>query len=243
MGDFERLRDYYEAILPFYDGALEERGDLPFWESIAARWSPRRALELGCGTGRVTAVLSRHAQVTGVDLLLAMLLRAREQAPRARFLAADLRGLAFAARFDLIALADDPMAHLTSTEERREVMRRIADHLTPEGHLVLEGLYRQPGKAFSLPARVTLRHEANPLTVEESWTPAAEASVWSASYRYTQGSSSAQVTTMMRSWSIVEVEGLAQLGLHVEKVLGDFDERPFSSNSKRIVIIARRRDR
>jgi len=241
MSDVEQIRDYYETILPFYDASLQDRGDLPFWESMAARWRSKRILELGCGTGRVTEVLSRYAPVTAVDLLIAMLRRARRKAPGARFLAADLRRFAFGVHFDLVALADDPMAHMTSAEERRDVMKRIADHLTPGGHVVLEGLYRQPGSAPLLPARHIISRGETPLTVEESWTPTSDASIWRASYRYSQGAASAHGTAAMRSWSIEEVGGLAHLGLHVENVFGDFDEGPFSSDSKRIVIIAVKR--
>src|SRR5712691_6941938 len=122
MTDIEEIRRYYQAILPFYDHSLADRGDLPFWEAMATRWGARRILELGCGTGRVTEVLSRHASVTAVDLLVEMLWRAARKAPRAHLVAADLRQFAFATTFDLIVLADDPMAHLTSMDDRARVM-------------------------------------------------------------------------------------------------------------------------
>lgn len=112
MDDVERIRAYYVAMLPFYDAASEDRGDLSFWQSMASRWGSKRILELGCGTGRVTQVLSSHARVTAVDLLVEMLLRVPQRAPEAMMVAADLRDLAFAARFDLVVLADDPLAHL-----------------------------------------------------------------------------------------------------------------------------------
>ena len=87
MNDSEEVRRYYEAILPYYDESLADRGDLPFWEAMA-RLGSKRILELGCGTGRVTEVLVRHANVTAVDLLVEMLrlargaCRARTSSPR-----------------------------------------------------------------------------------------------------------------------------------------------------------------
>src|SRR5712691_10957713 len=142
MNDVEKIGAYYRAILPYYDASLADRGDLPFWESIVQRWGSRHVLELGCGTGRVTAALARHTSVTAVDLLIEMLHRARSRVPKARLVAADLRSFAFTAPFDLIVLADDPMAHVTSSTERMDVLRRIAEHLTPGGRVVIEGLYR-----------------------------------------------------------------------------------------------------
>ncbi len=37
MDDAEAIRRYYAAILPYYDDALVDRGDLPFWEGMANR--------------------------------------------------------------------------------------------------------------------------------------------------------------------------------------------------------------
>ena len=66
MNDIAPLRTYYRTLLPYYESALEERGDLRFWESMAQRWSAGRILELGCGTGRVTEVLTARAAVIAV---------------------------------------------------------------------------------------------------------------------------------------------------------------------------------
>src|SRR5258706_3679887 len=208
MTDIEEIRRYYDAILPFYDDSLADRGDLRFWEAMATRWGATRILELGCGTGRVTEVLSRHAHVTAVDLLVEMLWRAARRAPRADLVAAALRRFAFSATFDLIVLADDPMAHLTSIDDRARVIRLIADHLTPDGRVVLEGLYR---------------HDGTKHTAGESWTRTNIPSVWHASYRY----KTVEATSLMRSWSREEVAHPAAAGLHVESSWGDFDEGRF----------------
>jgi len=214
MQDIEEIRRYYDAILPYYDESLADRGDLPFWESMAT--GSKRILELGCGTGRVTEVLVKHAPVTAVDLLVEMLRRAFQKAPAAQLVAADLRQFAFAERFDLIVLADDPMAHLISIDDRARVLRLILDHLTPDGRVVIEGLYRPAGSAPG---------------VEESWTAAEDPSVWNVRYRY----ASVEVATVMRSWSLEEIAGL-----QVEHLWGDFDRSPFSDDSKRMIIVAKR---
>jgi len=217
MTDVDEIRRYYDAILPYYDDSLANRGDLPFWDSMANRWGARRILELGCGTGRVTEVLSRHGQVTGVDLLVEMLLRARRKAPRAQFVAADLRQFEHASTFDLIVLADDPMAHLLSDDDRAKVSRLITDHLAPGGRVVIEGLYRHK------PVQ----------TAAESWTPTGVPFVWRARYRY----ENAEVTARLRSWSRQEVELLPDAGIRIESIWGDFDERPFRDDSERMILV------
>jgi SAM-dependent methyltransferase len=225
MTDVAQIRRYYDAILPFYDDSLAGRGDLPFWETMATRWGATRILELGCGTGRVTEVLSRHAPVIALDLLVEMLRHAAERAPRATLVAADLRRFAFSAKFDLIVLADDPMAHLTSLDDRAHVIRLIADHLTTGGRVVLEGLYRHDGMK-----------DVGRGVVKESWTATGVPSVWRASYRY----ETTDVTSVVRSWSREEVDQLSEAGLHVEHVWGDFNEGGFQDDSERIIIVAHR---
>lgn len=227
MQDAEEVGRYYDTILPFYDESLADRGDLPFWEKMAA--GSKRILELGCGTGRVTEVLARHAEVIAVDLLVAMLLRASRRVPRAKLVAADLRQFAFAEQFDLIVLADDPMAHLISIDDRARVLRLIGDHLTQDGRVVIEGLYRrEAGRS---------QDQRGELMVEESWSATSDPSVWNARYRYTKGSLTADAASLMRSWSLAEV---AQFPLRVESVRGDFDGRPFSEDSARMIIVAKR---
>jgi len=230
MKDSEEVRRYYEAILPYYDESLAGRGDLPFWDAMAMRWKPKRILELGCGTGRVTEVLVRHADVTAVDLLVEMLRLACRRAPAANFVAADLRQFAFAQPFDLIVLADDPMAHLISIDDRARALRLIADHLTADGRVVIEGLYRrEPGSS---------QQRRGALLIDESWETTADPSVWNAHYRYEKNGSAVEASSVLRSWSPADLELLATCGLQIESTWGDFDERPFSDRSKRMIIVA-----
>jgi SAM-dependent methyltransferase len=243
MKDVEEVRAYYRALLPYYDAALEGRGDLPFWESMARRWSATRILELGCGTGRVTAVLSRHASTTAVDLLIEMLDRARRRAPKASLVVADLRRFAFASAFDLVVLADDPMAHLTSSEERTAVVRSIADHLMPGGRLVLEGLVRPSRERLVVPARDVFRDGQKLFAVEELWEPSGDHSIWTATYRYKEESATTEVTAVLRSWTLADVDRLGNAGLLVETLWGDFNGRPFCNTSERMLIVARRGER
>jgi SAM-dependent methyltransferase len=234
MSDTEQLRAYYSAILPYYEAELQQRGDLPFWDSIARRQRSKRILELGCGTGRVTEVLVRHGQVTAVDLLIELVQRGRRRAPGARFVVADLRRFAFTSHFDLIVLANDPMSHLTCTTERSMLIARIADHLGPEGRVVLEGLCRP----HSSPRRHVNNGEKE-FDVEEQWT-AEGSDRWRVTYRYAQGSSVVETETVLRAWTVDEVHRLTDAGLRVEQLWGDFNEQPFTSSSARMIIVAGR---
>src|SRR4051812_5898396 len=227
--DSEEIRRYYEAILPYFDESLADRGDLPFWDAIATRWQPNRILELGCGTGRVTEVLARRAEVTAIDLIVKMLRLASRRAPAANFVVAELRQSAFSRPFDLIVLADDPMAHLLSIDDRARALRLITHHLTPDGRVVMEGLYRRhPGRS---------QQTRGGLIAGESWTATDDPSVWNAHYHYETRGGAVGVSSALRSWSLEEV---AHFPLRVESVWGDFDESPFSDASARMIIVAKR---
>lgn len=239
MASIEELRAYYDTILPFYDAELADRGDLPFWRSISKRWDSKRILELGCGTGRVTKVLCANASTTAVDLLWEMLAVAKQHAPTAHLVAADLRQCPFSSKFDLIILADDPIAHLTASEDRLAAMRQIASHLKPEGRVVLDGLYRAPG-AHALPSPRDARGPGGPFTVTETWEPGSGPAIWNVKYRYRRGAIVTEVASTVRSWTQEEVQGLGDARLKVEELWGDFDERPFSATAPRIVMVARR---
>src|SRR2546423_12155060 len=72
----------WDAYAPFYDWENAQtlgRRDVPFWRRVAAG-AGGPALELGCGTGRVSLPLARAgAKPVGIDRSAPMLERARRQ--------------------------------------------------------------------------------------------------------------------------------------------------------------------
>ena len=97
-----------------------------------------RILDAGCGTGRVGAALAaRGHTVVGVDADPALVEAARTDHPGPRWLVADLAELDLAAAgepeaFDAAVVAGNVLAFVAPGTER-EVLRRIAAHLRPDG--------------------------------------------------------------------------------------------------------------
>src|SRR5688572_13141762 len=97
-----------------------------------------RVLELGCGTGQVTAeLLAAGAQVVAVDRLPAMLTRARQRAPRAVFIEGDVFEAEVEGAYDRVVLSF--VLHNFESEARIRLLRGATARLAHGGSIgVLE---------------------------------------------------------------------------------------------------------
>jgi trans-aconitate methyltransferase len=94
-----------------------------------------RILDLGCGTGHLTAqIAERGADVIGLDGSASMVAQARQNYPKLKFMLADARAFQFDEPFDAVF----SNATLHWIPEARAVIGRIAACLKPGGRLVLE---------------------------------------------------------------------------------------------------------
>jgi ubiquinone/menaquinone biosynthesis C-methylase UbiE len=107
--------------------------------SFIDRLPPGRALDAACGTGRhARHLVERGHDVLGVDLTQEMLVRARENAPAARFEQADLRAIpAEDGELDL-AVCGLAIAHLDNLDAGVAELARV---LRRGGHLVVSALH------------------------------------------------------------------------------------------------------
>ncbi len=102
-----------------------------------------RALDVGCGVGRWSALLAaRGAVVTGMDLSPTMIAEARRRArasglaDRCRFLVQDLAELDAGGQFDLV-LGVTVLQHILDPGALRAALQRMVAHLRPGGRMVL----------------------------------------------------------------------------------------------------------
>jgi len=136
--------DPYPLLAPFYD-ATARAMLVPFGGERHVRdrvvdlvdvGPGVRVLELGCGTGAMSArLLARGARVIGIDLSPEMLHRARRRAPRATLLHEDITTFRPARPVDRVLLSF--VAHELDDDLLAGALATAREVLTPEGHLVV----------------------------------------------------------------------------------------------------------
>lgn len=122
---YERFRD--ERSLPFYDllALVQQRPGM-------------RVVDLGCGTGALTAEMHRRLQARetiGIDSSASMLAKARAFASEAvRFTAGDLGQFVARGAYDLVV----SNAALQWVSQHDEVLQRWSEALTADGQLAVQ---------------------------------------------------------------------------------------------------------
>jgi 2-polyprenyl-3-methyl-5-hydroxy-6-metoxy-1,4-benzoquinol methylase len=121
-GQYEsRLADYWMKSLPQAAARLRAGG---------------RALDVGCGAGRVCIALAEafpDAEVIGVDPDAESVERARTSAPRLKFLVGEVASVDQREGFDLVTLCDV----LHDLAEPQKVLEQIRARLKPDGALFI----------------------------------------------------------------------------------------------------------
>ncbi len=148
----------YDDFAELYDHQYDlYRDDLHFYAQLCERVGGE-VLEIGAGTGRVTAYLTRRGvQVTGLEPSGRMLDKARHRAQREglslNLVQGDMQTFALPERFDLIIAPFNALMHLYTPNEQLQALQNIAHHLKPGGQFVFD---------LSVPhygAQATMRHE------------------------------------------------------------------------------------
>jgi 2-polyprenyl-3-methyl-5-hydroxy-6-metoxy-1,4-benzoquinol methylase len=136
----EHSQSYVERFRRLASEGADLAGEARLVDAMLPRGS--RVLDAGCGQGRVGAELAaRGHQVTGVDADETLVLAARAEHPRQRWVVADLADLDLAARgepepFDAAVMAGNVMLFVAEGTEEH-VLLRVAAHLRLDGFMVI----------------------------------------------------------------------------------------------------------
>lgn len=164
------VREGYAAWAPSYEDTVSDLMDLRLLARLKrVEWRRvQRAVDLGCGTGRVGAWLRRAgiARVDGVDLTPAMLERAEAKRVYEQLVAGDLTATRLEARaYDLVVevLADEHLAELEALYREAARLAVAGGHFVVVGyhpHFLMLGIPthfdRSPGEGVAIECHVHL---------------------------------------------------------------------------------------
>ena len=255
-----------DALLARLYDAFPFDADLPLYLELAAA-EGGRVLELACGSGRVLVPLAAAGHdVVGVDASPHMLALARAKlaaagpavAARARLAQGDMRSFALdgndGAPFDLAIIAVKSFAYLLDPADQLAALSRAAAYLRPGGLLALDLLH--PSPAWLLEPPGSLRQDLVQHVPGQGVTVARTEAVVSTDL-------ARQVRVIRSAYEVVAADGsltkrfvewpfrytyrfeaehlLARAGFRVEAVYGGYQREPFTSESRVLLLLARRR--
>lgn len=230
----------------FYDLENGWRADFDFCIELAKTASS--VLDLGCGTGQLTAALGDNSRrdVVGIDPAQPMLdiARARPGGQSVTWVRGDARDVRLGRRFDLIVMTGHAFQVFLTREDRAAALRTIAAHLEPGGRFVFDTrnpACREWEEWTPELSRATLHHAAygevsvwNDVARDQDTGIVTYQTHYEVAATGTRHSASARIAFL----ALEEVmELLEAAGLRVASMLGEWDGSPWHANAREIVIV------
>ena len=133
-------KSFYEILAPYYNHIHHEalvRGILYLEKCLAsfdANTSTKKALDLGCGTGKLTNYLYEKGwDIHGIDGSVDMIKVLRSQYPSLSVAVADIRSFQFDDAFDLVICVGDTINHLLGDGDWLSLFRSVSKGLKKGG--------------------------------------------------------------------------------------------------------------
>ena len=247
MADIYGSARRYDALA----GEINSGEDIDYWERQIHR-HPGPALELACGTGRLTLPLAeRGLVVEGLDVSPVMLDWAREKAS-ARGLdvpwhQADCTDFDLARRFGTIFVPNNSLCHLLHWRDFLACLACVRRHLLPGGRFLLDYfnpspalLMRDPDGRFPVTEFEDPEGKGRAVVTENNvYDFASQINHVRWYWRFAARAEEVVTDLPMRVYYPQELDALLALsGFRVESKYGGYGETPFSSLSLKQLIVA-----
>jgi len=128
---------YYDRIYAFKDYA-EEAATVGNVVKASGRSPGNRLLDVACGTGLHLEHLAKAFEAEGLDLSEELLAFARQRNPALAFHVGDMRTFHLGASYDVVTCLFSSIGYMTTLEDLRRAIERMAAHLVPGGVLIVE---------------------------------------------------------------------------------------------------------
>lgn len=236
--DDQYLKMYLPQLTP-----ERTEGEVQFIEAALAAAPGDAVLDLACGSGRHAILMARRGyRVTGVDFNPRYLEIAAGEARRAgvtvEWVACDMRALEFSGRFDRAYSFFTSFGYY-SDEENETVLSRIARALRPGGRLLLDVMNRD--WLLTHPQQRTwTQREDGALIMEEVSLDLRSSRVTSRLTLIEPDRGAGPVKQFdLRAYTCAELTALLRRhGLEVSEVWGGADRSGYSTESRRLILLA-----
>lgn len=227
---------HYEStkLAEIYDLDSPWSVDRDFYLSLAGSAAPLRILDLGCGTGLLCdAYAEKNHYVTGVDPSPAMLTVARRKphGTKIEWVQSFAQTYQSDKLFDLIIMTGHAFQVLLEDADIQETFRTMRNHIKSGGRVVFES--RNPAIDWSTQWDYDMEINLQGCVVHESRRFIAmknDRMIFELHYEFPDQSLVSK--SELRFWSRDDIEQrLNSTGLRVEKLLGDWDAKPFDERS------------
>jgi SAM-dependent methyltransferase len=143
MGVYDRFAEHYDLI---YKEIVDYEKETDDFEKLFAKFcrkKPRSILDIGCGTGSHSLLLSKRGySVTGIDIAKRMIELAKrktsEEKSHVKFLVQDMRNIDLHRRFDCAICAFGGFGYVLTYAELARVFEGLGKHLNSEGVFIFE---------------------------------------------------------------------------------------------------------
>lgn len=238
---------YLEALGRHIEEArtVEEVG---FVEKILALEPKARILDLCCGHGRHSVELAaRGYSVVGLDFDAPSLERAREVAEtkgvEVEFIQRDMRDIPFKREFDASINMFTAFGYLESEGEDLKVLQAVSEALKPSGKFLLDAINREWLMRNYQPRGWSENTEGGRLLEEREFNLLTSRNNVRWIYIKPDGSTW-ETRHSLRVYTLTELARMLKtVGLGVEALYGGFDEGPYTLDSRRLIILALKRQR
>ncbi|ADC87415.1 MULTISPECIES: class I SAM-dependent DNA methyltransferase [Staphylococcus] len=132
----------YQDMSNFYDLFTQDQ-PYDLWFDIVQQLSVSlpsnpKILDIGCGTGTLTSMLTNIGEVTGMDLSVDMLAIATQKSNQVQWLEGDMTDFNLNLSFDLITIFCDSLNYLPETNDVTQTFANIFNHLSDDGIFIFD---------------------------------------------------------------------------------------------------------
>jgi SAM-dependent methyltransferase len=203
---------------------------------------PKKILDIPCGFGRHSNYLAKLGhKVTGVDIMPGFLEIARADAKKMKakvnYIQADMREIHLREKFDRILILFTSFGYFTD-EENLKVMKNVANSLKRGGLLCFDTFNRDAFLKGFLPYIIT--EKGNDFMIDQNSFDSFSGRLNDKRVIIRNGKRKDKPFSI-RLYNPTEIkELLKRTGLEIHQIYRDWDANPFTSDSRRMIIIAKK---